>query len=111
MNTTTAAAARYFRTAKGSHVHADFECANQRRAIALGDPIECGIDEMAPCEHCMPTGAVAAHLAQLAAKQDTMCAGGGVTHPQRVQSKCKSCEKVGKVDRRTGSLRAHKPQH
>lgn len=99
----------YYRTAKGSHVHADFECANQRRAIASGDPMVVSFDELPPCEHCCDSESVKVAVAAAQAKADTLCANAGVTHPQRIQSQCKSCTKVGKVDRRTGSLRAHKP--
>lgn len=104
MQTTT-----YYRTAKGSHVHADFECANQRRAISSGTPVEVAYGELPPCEHCCTPDQVseAAHKAQAIA--DAMCTNPGVTHPQRVRSACRSCGKVGTVDRRNGRLRAHKP--
>lgn len=101
----------YFQTAKGSHRHADFECANQRRAIASGDPIAIPADkvsEWAPCEHCTAPGEQAAHAAKVAAKASAQCANAGVTHPKRVQSECISCGKRGTVNRSTGSLRAHK---
>jgi hypothetical protein len=103
----------YFRTAKGSHRHTNWTCANFRRSIHLGDVIELTAAEAAdyaPCDVCCPGDEVKAHAEKAAAKADAMCANAGVTHPKRIQSACRSCGKVGKVDRRTGSLRAHKPQ-
>ncbi len=97
--------AKFFRTAKGSHVHADFECANQRRSIHLGDPIECAADAMAPCEHCCPTGLVSAHAAKVAVEIEAKCADMRATHPQRIESTCRTCGKRGKVNRRNGQIR------
>lgn len=97
-----------WKTSKGSHVHANFQCANQRRAITSGDPIECDPTELPPCEHCMPAGVVSAHLAVQAVKADAMCANAGVVAPKRIESECRSCGKRGKVNRSTGKLRAHR---
>ena len=105
------ATATYYRTAKGSHVHADFECANQRRALESGTPVAVAFDELAPCEHCCDTEMVAQAATVAQAKQDAQCANQGVTNPKRIQSNCTNCGKLGKVDRSTGKLRAHKPQH
>ena len=101
----------YYRTAKGSHRHLSFECANQRRHILLGDVSVIPADEAegwAPCEDCCPAGEVAAAAAKAAAKAEQMCANEGVAKPRHIESTCRSCGKRGKVDRRTGKLRAHK---
>lgn len=114
MTTTEATGTQtYYRTAKGSHRHADATCANFRRSIHLGGVTEIPADEAAgwaPCEACCDDTTVTTAQAAATAKADAMCANADVTHPQRIQSACRSCGKVGKVDRRTGSLRAHKPQ-
>ena len=113
MNTTTA----YYRTTKGQKRHADFQCANQRRSIQLGGPVEipaAEVKDWTPCSHCCPADLVeretAAAVEAAAAKQATMCPNRGVTHPGRIQSHCRTCGKRGTVNRTTGHLRAHKPQ-
>jgi hypothetical protein len=101
----------YYRTAKGSHKHLSHGCANQRRDILTGAVSEipaAEVKDWAPCEHCCPTGEVTEHAAQAAAKAETMCANVGVVKPKHIESECRSCGKRGKVDRRTGKLRAHK---
>lgn len=100
--------AKYFRTAKGSHVHESFECANQRRAIDSGSPTECAADAMAPCEHCMPSALVADAAAKAAVAAGNMCSNPGVTNARHIESECRDCGKRGKVNRATGKLRAHK---
>jgi hypothetical protein len=111
-NTGTAApTTAYFRTAKGSHRHANYECANQRRAIESGNPTEIPTSEIknwAACEHCCDTGEVAASIQAAAAKEAAMCRNSGVRNPKCIQSECRDCGKRGTVNRSTGSLRAHK---
>lgn len=114
MSMTTTAAQSFYRTAKGSHRHISFQCANFRRSISLGDVVEIPAGEVkdwAPCDVCCDGHEVIEHAAKVAAKADAMCGNEGVTHPKRIQSNCRTCGKLGKVDRRTGSLRAHKPQN
>lgn len=114
MTTTTGPEARYFRTARGSHRHLNWTCANFRRSIQLGDVVEMTTAEAAdyaPCDVCCTGHEIEAHAAKTAANADAMCPNQGVTHPKRIQSECRNCHKVGKVDRRTGSLRPHKPAH
>jgi hypothetical protein len=101
----------YYRTAKGSHKHISHGCANQRRDIMTGDVSIIPANEVAdwtPCEHCCPTGMVAEAAAKAADKAAAMCPNDGVVKPRHIESECRSCGKRGKVDRRTGKLRAHK---
>jgi hypothetical protein len=101
----------YYRTAKGSHKHTNYSCANLRRQIQTGPVTEIPANEVTewtPCEHCCPTGEVAEAAAKAAAKTAAMCANVGVVKPRHIESECRSCGKRGKVDRRTGKLRAHK---
>lgn len=112
-NEATATQTRYFRTVKGNAWHTDFHCANYRRSIQLGAVIELTAAETegyAPCEVCAPNDMIKAAAVKAAEKADAMCRNSGVTHPQRIQSVCQDCNKRGTVDRRTGALRAHKPQ-
>jgi hypothetical protein len=104
---------RYFRTARGSHRHADFYCANVRRSIMLGPVTELAADEAAdwaPCDVCCTGHEVTAHAVTVQAKTAARCRNRGVERPNRIYSVCRDCGKEGKVDRRTGSLRAHEPQ-
>jgi hypothetical protein len=100
---------KLYRTAKGNHAHADFECANQRRAIESGAPVEVAPGELPPCEHCCDTETVKTAAATAAAKQAAMCVNSGVRKPRHIQSECVDCGKRGTVNRSTGTLRAHKP--
>lgn len=105
--------AKYWRTTFGTHRHVSEFCANARRAIGSGYPTVIPADEVqswTPCEHCCPTGEVQEAAKAAAAKADEMCRNSGVTHPKRINSKCRDCGKEGKVNRSTSTLRAHKPQ-
>lgn len=114
---TATATREFYRTAKGSKRHAEWTCANGRRAIASGDPIlipAADVKDWLPCKHCCPADLVqqerAAEQARQTAKAAEQCPNVGVNHPQRIQSECRSCGKRGTVNRTTGTLRAHKPQ-
>ncbi len=114
---TATTATPFYRTAKGSRRHASHQCANGRRSIHTGNPIEIPADQVgdwAPCRFCCPADLVeregAARQAATAAAQAEKCANVGVNHPQRIYSECRSCGKRGAVNRTTGTLRAHKPQ-
>lgn len=103
MNATSTA----YRTAKGNHRHADYNCANALRDIESGDPVvipAAEVSDWAPCSICTTDAEVQAHTE---AKAATKCANSGVTHPQRGRSACRDCGKVGAVNRSTGTLRAH----
>lgn len=106
--------ATYYRTRKGQKRHASFECANQRRSIRLGGPVQIPADEArdwTPCKYCCDTDLVEREAADRAqAEQDAMCNNDGVTHPGRIQSHCTACGKRGSVNRSTGTLRPHRPQ-
>lgn len=107
------APAKYWRTTFGSHRHASEYCANAYRAIASGYPTVIPADEVSgwvPCEHCCTSDEVRESAQAAKAKADAMCRNSGVTHPKRLSSACKDCGKTGKVNRSTGTLRAHKPQ-
>ncbi len=111
-NTTDAATRTYYRTAKGSHRHADWTCANTRRSIFLGDVTEIPADEVkdwAACDVCCTEAEVIASVAAVEAKAATMCRNSGVRKPRHIQSECTDCGKRGTVNRSTGTLRAHKP--
>jgi hypothetical protein len=111
--TQTSTATQYFRTAKGNVKHSDFHCANYRRSITLGAVIELDAAEAATwaaCEVCCDDAEVKATAAAAAAKADALCANEGVTQSKRIQSNCRSCGKLGTVNRGTGKLKAHKPQ-
>lgn len=104
----------YWRTGKGTHKHASFYCANGKRDIFTGDcfviePSE--VDGWAACMDCCTDADKAAEVAKVEAKLSTQCANNrGVANPQRFYSTCNVCGKEGKVNRGTGSIRAHKPQ-
>lgn len=103
----------YYRTAKGSHRHADWYCANGRRSIQLGDVIEipaAEVAEWAPCDVCTSAEEVKAHTVKVEARVAEMCTNTGVRNPRCIQSECRDCGKRGTVNRSTGTLRAHKPQ-
>ena len=103
----------YYRTAFGSHRHADYYCANSRRAIGSPDPAvipAAEADGWTACEFCCTAEEIAASEQAAQAVADTMCPNTGVTNPRRIQSKCLDCGKQGTVNRNTGCLRAHKPQ-
>jgi hypothetical protein len=84
MRTETAAATgtTYYVTSKGSHRHAQWTCANNRRTIHTASiVIEAGAEhaEWPMCEHCCEATAVAASQAAQAAKAEAAparCAGG-----------------------------------
>lgn len=102
----------YYRTAKGSHRHTDWYCANQRRSIQLGDVSEIPagqVKDWAPCDVCCPADEVVSHVVAEQAKADEKCANTGVRNPRHIQSECRDCGKRGTVNRSTGTLRAHKP--
>lgn len=104
---------KYYRTGQGSHRHANYDCANQRRSIFTGDPIELTTKEWPnwePCEHCCSAHEVKAWAVIEKAAAEQMCRNNGVTHPRRIYSECRDCGKTGKVNRNMGTLRAHKPQ-
>jgi hypothetical protein len=112
MTTTETTGQTYYRTAKGSHRHAAWACANSRRSIQLGGVTEIPADEVAgwaPCEDCCDTAAVKAATAVAAVKAAAQCPNTGVLNPKRIQSECRDCGKHGTVNRSTGQLRAHKP--
>lgn len=103
----------YYRTRKGSKAHGSAHCANARRAIGSGDilPIPAGeLKDWSPCKHCTAPELRAAWGTAKTEKvaADNMCKNSGVTHPKRVYSECRDCSKTGKVNRQTGTLRAHK---
>lgn len=107
----TAVTAAYFRTAHGSHRHADYSCANGRRRIGSGDPTaipDAEVADWAPCEFCCTTSDHAAHTPTTAKAR---CANSGVAHPgsRRLHDTCRDCGKPGAVNRSTGTLRAHAP--
>lgn len=101
----------YYRTAKGSHRHADWSCANVRRSIHLGDVTEIPATEIADwaaCDICCTEAEVVASIAATVAKEAAMCRNTGVRKPKHIQSECRDCGKRGTVNRSTGKLRAHK---
>lgn len=98
----------YYRTGKGSHRHASLYCANARRSVFTGDPIEIPAAEVGdwpPCEFCCD----AAEVASAPPVENTNCRNSGVTNPRRLYSTCLDCGKEGAVSPRTGSIRAHAP--
>lgn len=102
----------YYRTAKGSHRHADWNCANVRRSIHLGDVTAIPATEIADwaaCDICCTEAEVVASIATAEAQAATMCRNEGVRKPRHIQSECRNCGKRGTVNRSTGKLRAHKP--
>lgn len=110
-NTTDTATRAYYRTAKGSHRHADWTCANTRRSIQLGDVTEIPAGEIkdwAACDVCCTEAEVAASIVAVEAKAEAMCKNSGVRKPRHIESECLDCGKRGKVNRATGSLRAHR---
>ena len=101
---------RYYRTAKGSHRHANWTCANFRRSIHLGDVIEMTATEaadFAPCDVCCTGHEVEAHAAKVETEAAAQCPNTGVRNPRFIQSECRDCGKRGTVNRSTGALRAH----
>lgn len=100
---------QYFRTAKGTHRHASYDCANSHRAIASGDPVRIADQDAknwAPCEICCTPSDIAAYAVPVTPAK---CSNSGVVDPRRMGSKCLDCGKEGTVNRRTGTLRAHTP--
>jgi hypothetical protein len=104
----------YYRTGKGAHRHADYECANTRRALGTGDPTLIPADQVpdwAPCDVCCSAEEVTAFgeeaTARLARATAENCANTGVVHKRRLQSQCQDCGKSGSVI--GGRLRPHKP--
>lgn len=90
--------ATWYRTTKGSHRHADAECANQRRRITAGDIAIIPADQVAdwtPCQECSPTGEITARNATASG----VCSGtggpavAGSYHPKRIQKRgtCPVC--------------------
>jgi hypothetical protein len=104
----------FWRTGKGSHRHASFYCANSKRDIMTGDCTvipENQAAEWTACVDCCTDADVLEGLAATAKKADAMCPNNkGVAIPRRIYSTCNVCGKEGKVNRSTGSIRAHKPQ-
>lgn len=104
MNATT-----YYRTAHGSHRHADYSCANTKRAILSGDPIVIPAADVAswlPCSDCCTGADVTA--AATAKPVSEYCTGQLLPgNPRRIYRKCE-CGYEGKVG--ANGLRAHKPQ-
>lgn len=102
----------YWRTGKGSHRHASFYCANGKRALDTGDctVIPEGQEaEWAPCLDCCTEAEITVAAKVAEAKADAMCPNNqGVARPGRIYSTCRICGKEGKVNRSTGSIRAHK---
>lgn len=103
----------YYRTARGSHRHSDWSCANNRRAIRTGDPLIIPADEVkdwAPCEFCCTDADRATHTPPATSVR---CPNTGVTHPgsQRLYDTCRDCGKTGAVNRGTGTIRAHTAAH
>jgi hypothetical protein len=102
----------FWRTGRGAHRHASFYCANAKRNIDTGDVYVIPADEAGdwvPCADCCTDADVVKAAADAAAKAAAMCRNSGVTNPRRISSTCRDCGKDGKVNRATGSLRAHKP--
>lgn len=101
----------YFRTGCGTHRHVSTFCANARRAIHTGDIVKLTADEInnyPACEFCCSAEEVQASDEIVAAQPvKTMCDNTGVVNARRMYSKCTDCGKEGKVNRSTGSLRAH----
>lgn len=107
----------FYRTAHGKARHASFGCANRRRKITSGDPTvipAAEVADWAPCRHCCSADLIEREGAPVAARTATArpagCRNSGVTHPKRINSACRDCGKVGKVNRSTGTIRAHAPQ-
>jgi hypothetical protein len=101
------AVTEYFRTAKGTHRHASYSCANAHRAIRSGDPVRIAdqdVSDWAPCEFCCTAEETAEFTAPV---PPVMCRNSGVVNPRRMRSTCTDCGKEGAVNRSTGSLRAH----
>lgn len=104
----------YFRTGQGSHRHASRFCANSKRSIYTGDVTIIDQAEVAnwePCLDCCTEAEIKAASAAAEVKADAMCPNNqGVAIPRRIYSTCNVCGKEGKVNRSTGSIRAHKRQ-
>ncbi len=112
MASTKTETVKHYQTAKGSHRHQDWHCANQRRSIQTGAVTEIPADKVSQwpaCEHCCPVEEVRESAKAAAAKADEMCANTGVANPRHIQSTCNDCGKRGSVNRSTGKLRGHKP--
>ena len=101
----------YYRTRKGNKAHAVANCANQRRSIHTGSILEIAAAELAGwsgCQHCCSAEQIAELAAAgTAAPAAAKCANYGVTNPRAMYSTCRSCGKQGKVNRSTGTIRAH----
>lgn len=107
----TQEATKYYRTAKGSHRHPNWICANQSRSIHTGDIMEIPaseVDQWEPCSHCDNPEAIAKWIAGQAKIAEMMCRNSAVAKPQRIYSTCVDCGKEGKVIRGTGRIRSHK---
>lgn len=102
----------YYRTGQGSHRHASPFCANSKRDTFTGDitvipPTD--VAGWAPCIDCCADADVTAATAAARAKTDAQCRNGGVVNPRRIYSTCRDCGKEGKVNPKTGKIRAHNP--
>lgn len=101
----------YFRTGHGTHRHASVDCANVRRMIHTGDPVEltaAEINSYPACEFCCSADEITASAKTIAAQPvKTLCKNDGVTNMRRLRSTCSNCGKEGAVNRKTGSLKAH----
>jgi hypothetical protein len=97
----------YYRTTKGNHRHADFECANQKRQIHNGveEIPATEVADWAPCDECCDEGQVREHAAKAAAQAATKCQG-RPAKPRHIQSKCTECAHVGT----SRSWKAHTPK-
>ena len=105
--------AKYWQTLYGSHRHTTHYCANKHRSIHSGD---CFIvtperfESLEPCAECCTAGEIAKWRKAQDAKQSDKCPNNGVANTRRIYSTCKDCGKEGKVNRSTGTLKAHNRQ-
>lgn len=103
----------FWRTGKGSHRHASFYCANSKRDIMTGDCIvipEAEAASWTACVDCCTDADVLEGRKAAEGKAAEMCPNNkGVARPNRIYSTCNVCGKEGKVNRSTGSIRAHRP--
>ena len=112
MGMTTSEQPTYYRTARGSHRHTRWTCANVRRSIQMGPVTEIPAAEVAdwaPCDVCCGATEVTEHAARTAAATAEKCPNPGVVKPRHIESECRACGKRGKVNRSTGKIAAHKP--
>jgi len=104
---------KFYRTRKGHKAHASSYCANARRAIGSGNILEIPAAELSGwmgCLHCCS----AEQIAELAAAKGgaaapEKCPNNGVKTPRTMYSTCRNCGKEGKVNRSTGTIKAHFP--